>query len=122
MRAPGILKKEFVDGTSKTLFVAEQMLDPGATPSHTTATGLQFDMMVGWMEPYSLGTSVYGINGIRDVGQYGYYHQGWSSYHPGGAVFCLADGSVRMIVDEVDLKTLAALGTRDKGDLVREDF
>jgi prepilin-type N-terminal cleavage/methylation domain-containing protein/prepilin-type processing-associated H-X9-DG protein len=122
MRAPGIRIRQFEDGTSKTLLVGEQILDRGVDPDGTPATSLQVGMMVGWMEPYSLGTSVYGNNGVRDPQQYAYYHQGWSSYHPGGANFCLVDGSVRTIIDEVDLRTLGALGTRDKGETLQEEF
>ncbi len=38
------------------------------------------------------------------------------SYHPGGANFALADGSVRFISETINLTTYHALGTRREGD------
>ncbi len=38
------------------------------------------------------------------------------SYHPGGAVFGLGDGSVRFIAETIDLQVFRALGTRDGGE------
>jgi len=36
----------------------------------------------------------------------------FSSYHPSGAMFCLADGSVRHVAFSVDATTYKALGSR----------
>ncbi len=40
------------------------------------------------------------------------------SYHPGGAVFVLADGSVRFISETIDLPTYHAVSTRRQGEVV----
>jgi prepilin-type N-terminal cleavage/methylation domain-containing protein len=43
---------------------------------------------------------------------------GFSSQHPGGAFFGLADGSVRMVSHHIDLQTCRALMTRAGGEVV----
>ncbi|MFM7833258.1 MAG: H-X9-DG-CTERM domain-containing protein, partial [Planctomycetaceae bacterium] len=40
----------------------------------------------------------------------------FGSRHTGGAQFGMADGSVRFISENVDLKVYSALGTRDGGE------
>ena len=40
------------------------------------------------------------------------------SLHPGGAMAVLCDGSVRFLSESMDLETLAAICTRDKGEVV----
>jgi prepilin-type N-terminal cleavage/methylation domain-containing protein/prepilin-type processing-associated H-X9-DG protein len=42
---------------------------------------------------------------------------GFSSYHTGGAMFAMADGSVRFIADSIDLKTYRGLATRRAGEV-----
>jgi prepilin-type processing-associated H-X9-DG protein len=43
---------------------------------------------------------------------------GFGSYHPGGANFALADGSVRFVKGSTDYRVLGALGTRAGGEVV----
>jgi prepilin-type N-terminal cleavage/methylation domain-containing protein len=38
--------------------------------------------------------------------------RGFQSHHPGGSIFTLADGSVRFISEQIDMKTYNALGSR----------
>ena len=42
------------------------------------------------------------------------------SFHEGGAQFCLADGSVRMISESIDLATYRNLGDRNDGNVLGE--
>ncbi len=42
------------------------------------------------------------------------------SYHTGGAQFCLADGSVRFISENISMTTYRRLATRDGGEVVGE--
>jgi prepilin-type processing-associated H-X9-DG protein len=46
---------------------------------------------------------------------------GLSSFHPGGANVCFADGSVRFIKNSLDWTTLWSLGSRDQGESVSAD-
>jgi prepilin-type N-terminal cleavage/methylation domain-containing protein/prepilin-type processing-associated H-X9-DG protein len=43
---------------------------------------------------------------------------GFGSYHPGGANFAFADGSVKLVKETTDLRVLAALGTRAGGEAI----
>ena len=48
-------------------------------------------------------------------------HQaGWYSWHTGGAMICLADGSVRFLSENVDAFIYAALITAAKGEVIGE--
>jgi prepilin-type N-terminal cleavage/methylation domain-containing protein/prepilin-type processing-associated H-X9-DG protein len=114
-RATAIKVRDVADGTSNTLFVGEQKIDP--KPGGSVAVGT----FVAWMEPYSLGTCVYGINAPRDVVTYGYYHQGFGSYHAGGANFLYADGSVHFVDETISLMLFAYLGTRNQGEVVTQE-
>jgi prepilin-type processing-associated H-X9-DG protein len=42
----------------------------------------------------------------------------YGSFHPGGANFCLADGSVRFLADSAALEVLSALATRANGEVL----
>jgi prepilin-type N-terminal cleavage/methylation domain-containing protein/prepilin-type processing-associated H-X9-DG protein len=46
---------------------------------------------------------------------------GLSSYHPGGANVCMADGSVKFIKSSANMQTMWALGSRDQGEVVSAD-
>ena len=46
---------------------------------------------------------------------------GFRSFHPGGANFAFADGSVKFIKDAVSYQAYRALGTRAGGEVVSSD-
>jgi hypothetical protein len=49
-----------------------------------------------------------------------HYFHNFSSFHPQGTHFVLADGSVRLLSESIDMQVYAALSTRAKQDLVVE--
>jgi len=50
-----------------------------------------------------------------------WYYQGFKSFHPGGANFAFADGSVRFIRQTINSRTYMALSTRAGGEVVSAD-
>jgi prepilin-type N-terminal cleavage/methylation domain-containing protein/prepilin-type processing-associated H-X9-DG protein len=104
-----------IDGTSNTLLVGEEKYrQQERPPAGSRPPGGTFFQ---WMELYSTGSTVWGINYPSPIEQYAYYAQGYGSYHPGGANFALADGSVRFIATRVNLMTFGQLGTCAGGDV-----
>ncbi len=49
------------------------------------------------------------------------YNFGYKSFHPGGANFAMADGSVRFIKQTIAPRTYNALGTRAMGEVISAD-
>ena len=116
-RATAIKIDEITDGTSNTLCVGEQKIDMDKTVGDKVTTGGFF----AWMEPYSLGTTVYGINGPKDIATNHYYEQGFGSHHTGGANFLFADGSVTFLDETIDLMTFSYMGSRSGGETIGEN-
>lgn len=104
LRATNVSMKDVNDGTSNTLLVGELKVTPNSWHQ--------------WMDPWSLGSTVNGINapGYNNA----YHRQTYSSYHVGGVHFLLVDGSVRFVSDNVDLRTLGNLGTKSGAEVVGE--
>ena len=50
------------------------------------------------------------------------YGQEISSYHPGGAYVLFADSSVHFLDEELDVRTLAAMCSRDGGEVIEAGF
>jgi hypothetical protein len=55
---------------------------------------------------------------IPDIGIHGRGFYASRSYHPGGSMHALVDGSVRMIPETVDMLTYRSLFSRDGGEVV----
>ena len=101
---------EVFDGTSNTLMVGE--VTGGEPGSHQGPT---------WAA-YVLRSTFGGINGFGSIPGDGQYiladnpEQSFSSYHPGGCHFLMADGSVHFISENIDQEILEALTTRAGGE------
>jgi len=126
--------KDITDGTSNTIAVHEAstygkdanggnvhintvhgflMGQAGNTPRPTSRS---FNLTTIRYPPNTLGIApqVAG-RGDNDGANHGLYSQ-----HVGGAHVLLSDGSVRFIIENIDMKTLRNLSTRDDSDLIGE--
>ena len=107
----GVKIRDVYDGTSNTFFVGEGTGDP---PS-----GLHF----AWAHN-CISSMANGINGPNtNPGDGGYFwsygHDGFSSWHPGGAQFIMVDGSGHFVSENTDFHTLQALSTRAGGEAAK---
>lgn len=76
---------------------------------NTILAGSVKDRPRAWGDAANWRKLDYGINKSMD---------GFGSFEPGGAFFLMADGSVRFIQEDVDVRTLRALATPDADDTV----
>jgi prepilin-type N-terminal cleavage/methylation domain-containing protein len=102
--------RDVQDGTSSTLALGEVTGgEPGSNEGYF------------WIVHDVAGT-LFGLNGIYTIpggGDFGgRYNSGFSSYHPGGCFFTMADGSVHFLSENIDAEALRRLTTRDDGDVV----
>jgi prepilin-type N-terminal cleavage/methylation domain-containing protein/prepilin-type processing-associated H-X9-DG protein len=116
MRKTTVAMANITDGTSNTLAVGEE----AARMVGSTYGGGMSWVHRQWMEPYSMTSTVWGVNAATDANlvNLGYYAQGFGSFHTGGANFVLVDGSVRFITSSIDLPTFNSLGTKGDGEVV----
>ncbi len=105
--------RDVVDGTSQTLFVGERGIDfkPG--------TKGEF----GW---WIIGAPLESFMTVADGMQPGPSAdldsvKHWWSYHDGGLSFLFVDGSVRFLNDAMDPQTFVSLGSRNGGEIVRQE-
>jgi prepilin-type N-terminal cleavage/methylation domain-containing protein len=96
--------RQITDGTSHTIALAEDT-GRGASMDGQWANGENIFDTSGPVNDRSLPDSVAQNNEI------------WSD-HPGGAEVLLCDGSVRFLIDELNLEVLASLCTRNGGEVL----
>ncbi len=125
--------KDVTDGTSKTFILGESFTDTDYTKDSQNMDywGLFGPQMgndsAAWAPGFvrgtehteGVGSAVVPINSRLNPLMHGtLMEMSFGSRHPGGAVFCLADASVRFVNETVELQTYQALATRGLGDLV----
>ena len=124
--------KDVTDGTSKTLLLGEKR------PSHEghSAEIARHPTAAYWAgvnSGYAFGNSIVPINYPIDPNQQnctpGDRHiwnlntsMGFSSFHPGGAFFCLVDGSVHFLTESTEPLTLSMLAHKSDGHVVDSSF
>jgi prepilin-type N-terminal cleavage/methylation domain-containing protein/prepilin-type processing-associated H-X9-DG protein len=122
-QGPGVLHmwpfptgiRHITDGTSNTLAIGEvNDWQPGVSGCWVNAI---------WTGTWASASTVWGINGGDDTGNaFNYSNEGcgFRSRHTGGAHFALADGSVRFISENIDIRTFNFSGTSHGNDIVGE--
>jgi prepilin-type N-terminal cleavage/methylation domain-containing protein/prepilin-type processing-associated H-X9-DG protein len=100
------------DGTSKTLMIGEDVVEFNIRHS---AAYYSNGSVCSCNAPLN-----YGLNQNPEIfsSQFWFDAQGFRSRHPGGVHFCLADGSVRFISDNIDNIFYRTSCTRDGGEVV----
>jgi prepilin-type N-terminal cleavage/methylation domain-containing protein len=97
------------DGTSHTILLGERRTNTAATPP---IFGTWLGAPPGGMQAIGL------VLGATDFppNDPGNEYENFSSYHPGGALIALCDGSVQFVADFVDAALFQALGTINNAD------
>ena len=118
------------DGTSNTLLLAERVGFPAYEQGRKT--GITVSNRIdgrGWGTHYGARVSISGSvapgsldcnNGNQVINCNNLNDSGFFSFHIGGASFCLADGSVRFINENINSRTFASLITRANGEVLGE--
>ena len=127
-----IKMQQITDGTSKTLIVGESYTDPNYNKDsqgmdYWAIFGPQMGAARSWApgsvrgteHSEGVGSAVVAINSRLNPLIHGtLMEMSFGSYHPGGAHFARADGSVGWIAESIDLDTYRGLATRAKGEAV----
>jgi prepilin-type N-terminal cleavage/methylation domain-containing protein/prepilin-type processing-associated H-X9-DG protein len=106
--------RDILDGSSNTLFVGETT--GGAAGSFACQMWANANLQ-DTGSGINAATSIPGGNTSSNPA---WRYVGFSSYHPGGANFALADGAVRFLSENIDSGTLDDLTTRAGGEVIGE--
>ncbi len=96
---------DVTDGTSHVFMFGETRYGNAAWGASAKQDGCSYPRnLAGTQDQMNL----YDGQGVHDT-------RGFSSYHPGGAQFCMVDGSVHFVPDVIDLTVYRQLGRRSDG-------
>lgn len=111
--------KSFMDGTSYTIIVGEapeglhsiwighkNLFDQSAPISAQVVPGTPWQSCASFLKSLE--------------GNFCDFGQEFHSYHPGGSMFLMVDGSTRFVTEQLDLKTFAALLSRRGGEVISD--
>jgi prepilin-type N-terminal cleavage/methylation domain-containing protein len=122
---------DVIDGSTNTILVGESFTDPrfvkdGQSMDYwqlgAPETGTWHRGGVGGTEfSEGIGSTGPRMNSRLDLSVPGAVMEvSFGSYHVGGAMFCLGDGSVRFVGETIDLSAYRAIGSRDGREVVGE--
>jgi prepilin-type N-terminal cleavage/methylation domain-containing protein/prepilin-type processing-associated H-X9-DG protein len=114
-----------IDGLSNTIMIGEDAGRPNVFQKGKDTGTIAADGL-GWADP-DCGFSIDGVQAdLVTVGGTCFINctndSEFYAFHSGGMNACLADGSVRFIRSSISAATLAALVTRDTGDIPGSDW
>lgn len=111
INSKGTRLREIIDGTSKTAIVGERawetVLSTGEVVLGRSAVvfgirGVRDASEEGFADAMGCGKYQMNFSSATDVKAKSYARRAFSSQHPGGAHFALADGSVRFVSDNIE--------------------
>jgi hypothetical protein len=119
LRAARVRVGDVTDGTSNTLMVGEERIGSADNRWWGEVHGAPgYDAFRQWTEPFSVTSTVRGINNTDS--SWGYYGQSFGSVHEGGAHFCMGDGSARFISENINIAVFCFLGSKNAGEVTGE--
>ncbi len=101
--------RDLLDGTSNTLAIGERGIPGDLGWGWLVCGGTECEHFISTEEGLAPGENL--PTSVAIIQRY------WS-WHPGGALFALADGSVQFLSYEIDYNTYTALSTRANGEVV----
>lgn len=121
--------RDILDGSTNTILIGESYTDcdyvkDGQAMDYFAFFGPQMATWVpgkqtGTEHSEGLGSAVVPINSRKNPAVHGaLVEMSFGSYHTGGAMFSIADGSVRFMTESLDIAVYQALATRAGGEVV----
>jgi hypothetical protein len=109
------------DGTSNTILLGHNTVK-GTSNSNIwiTSTGSAHgtSLPINWILRPCMGSQGLWIDRCGNPTFSSWMGRGFASYHSGGVVLALADGSVRFVSESVNQRTLNAMGSRAGGEVI----